>query len=155
MLMATLGSDYFHAGAALSEHRHSDSPKVDSQRQAYKCPLVPFFPARLASPPPPTCGRMCVDIDTPNFSPGRRSGRGFLFPGPRLQGQLQFALGRQLFAPWPGKPIEEGTVLLHEADNHVRACPLCAAGWRSGVAVNLLADFEGVSGAVRFFHPAI
>jgi len=33
-----------------------------------------------------------------------------------------------------------------------RSCSGLPAGWRSGVAVNLLADFEGVSGAVGFFH---
>jgi len=84
------------------------------------------------------------------LAPGRPAVRGFLFPDILpSERQLQFALVRQLFAKRPGKPIKEGTVLLHEADNHVRACPMYAAGWRSGVAVNLLADFEGVSGAVR------
>jgi hypothetical protein len=41
----------------------------------------------------------------------------------------------------PGKPIKEGTILLQKADNGVRPCPLC-----TGLTVNLLADFEGVSG---------
>jgi hypothetical protein len=85
------------------------------------------------------------------LSPGRRRGRGFLFHVSRLQGQLEFTFERKLFAPRPGKPIKERIALLHEADDHIRACPLCAAV----AAVNLLADLEGVSGTVRFFHPAV
>ena len=76
------------------------------------------------------------------------SGSGLLF---RLQRQLKFALERQPFSLWPRNSIAEGIVLSHEADDHVRACPLLAGD----MAVNLLADFKSVSGALRFFHAAV
>ncbi len=134
--------------AAPSIRRRRERDSSESKDMTIECEPVAFedHQKRL-------CRRPAYTAPQRPQSPGRPAVRGFLFPDILpSERQLQFALVRQLFAKRPGKPIKEGTVLLHEADDHVRACPLCAAGWRSGVTVNLLADFEGVSGTAGFFH---
>ena len=81
------------------------------------------------------------------LSPGRRRGRGFLFP-PECQLQLAFVC--QLFA---GRALDleqdDAARLPDQADNGVRTGSLSTRG-TSGVVVNLLADFEGVDWS---FHP--